>query len=200
MTATGTGLRAASALAALFPCGREIPLERGLYAVLRAICPGEITGDFEVSGEYALGAEALGLDGRQAAVLAGKRGAPACRRTGYLIDASTRRPVARTTAVILLRHVPWVCREEIGLTRAGSPVPGRAAVPLGRALWERNVYRFQAATVLTPGCDDGHGHSQVLYSEARLTVRGRPIALVAEQVYTDLLDRYPPPWREVSGV
>jgi hypothetical protein len=191
--------RAAAAFAALFPAGATTPIELGgMTAVLRSICPGEVTARMTVTRKLTLADPEMELDDGQREALEAGPQEPAYRREGYLIDAFTGQPAAWTSAVVLLSRVPWHCREPLGLSRAGNPVQGRPTMPLGTALSHRGIYREQTATILTPGLTGPGGLRQALYSEAVL--RGiRPVALVTERVFGSFLDAYPPPWPAVPS-
>lgn len=199
MIAASAGRRAAAEFASLFPIGAVTPIELGgMTAVLRGICPGEITARMTMTRRLPLSAEELEIDDGQRETLQAGPDEPACRRTGHLIDAGTGELAAATDVVLLLRRIPWDCRAPLGFTRAGNPAPGRPTVPLGAALSHRNIYRTQVATLLTPGAADEDGNSLVVYSEAVLAGI-RPVALVTERVYGSFLDRYPPPWTSLPS-
>jgi hypothetical protein len=191
----GTARQAAAAFAGLFPPGAVTPIELGgMSAVLRAICPGEITASMTASRRYRLGDPELGAEPTRLQALAAGPSEPVYRRTGWLVDAATGLRAVRVDTIVVLRRLPWHSREPLGLTRAGNPAPGRATIPLGTALSHCSIYRTQAVTALTPGVTDSEdGREQVIHSEALLQGT-RPLALLTEQVYADFLKTYPPPW------
>lgn len=197
MSAGSAARRAAARFADLFPPGAVTPIELGgMTAVTRAMVPGEITARMTVSRKLPLSDPELEIDDGQREALAAGPDEPAYLRDGVLVDAATGLLAVRTRAVVLLGRLNWNCRAPLGLSRAGTPVPGRPTVPLGTALSHRGIYRRQTATILTPGAVDEDGSRVVVYSEAILE-GAHPVALVVERVYGSFLDRYPPPWPSV---
>lgn len=175
-------MSAAEDLAAILASQDGTPIETGgATPILEAIAGEDIRAEV-----YNVAVRELRAD--EARLLLPGRATTVVTRLGLLRTASGM-PVAEVTAVLLPRRVPGPARPVLGLHQStGKPLAsGRRSVPLGRALRGHGVLREHVRVTLTPGRTDAAGAAQALYSVARLTQAGRPVALVTECVYEEFL-------------
>jgi hypothetical protein len=183
---------AAQELARLLLRAGEAPIEDGgATALLEAITGAPLTADITIR-------PATGLSDEERALLGTPHPADACRREGFL-HCPGGTPVARVTALVVTGRVPEPARSTLGITPCGHPPrlvqEEHSHTPLGQALRGLGISREQlAATVTIAHPDDGDNEISVLSSARLWRPSGWPLALVTEQIYTQFLNAYPPPW------
>jgi hypothetical protein len=187
-----TARTAAQELARLLLRTGEAPLEHGGATVLlEAITGTTLSADIAVR-------PASDLSDEERALLGTLSPADACRREG-LLRSPAGILVARVTALVVTSRVPEPARPALGIAPCGhltTPVQeARSRTPLGHALRGLGISREQLGATVTIA-DPGDADSEIaVLSSARLwRPSGWPLALVTEQVYTQFLSAYPPPW------
>jgi hypothetical protein len=182
----------AQELARLLLSSGEAPIDDGgATAIFEAITGGPLTADISVR-------PACDLSDEEQALLGTLLPADAHRRDG-LLRCATGIPVARVTALVITSRVPEPARNALGIAPCGHLLnpqqEGTSHTPLGHALRGLGISREQLGAAVTPGhAGDGDSEIAVLSSARLWRPSGWPLALVTEQIYTQFLDAYPPPW------
>jgi hypothetical protein len=170
----------------------EAPIEDGgATALLEAITGGPLTADITIRPAHDLSDE-------ERALLGTLQPADTCRREGLLLCPAGV-PVARVTALVVTSRVPEPARDALGIAPCGHLAwPAREAqcrTPLGQALRGLGISREQlGATVTIAHPDDADSEIAILSSARLWHPSGWPLALVTEQICTQFLNAYPPPW------
>lgn len=160
--------------------------DAGATAVFEGICGRRVRAEVLASGTRPLEApeyQLLHADG----VLIG-------HERWCLLRTDAGEPVAETTAILHPCRVPAAARAVLGISRDGQPDGPATREPLGKALKGQGATREPREVILAPWRVDLLGEPQVIYSAARLWLRGMPIGLVTERVYLRFLERFPSPW------